>query len=205
MSYLKVFSQVSLASLVLSAVIVFAAGPTVPKVSKAMEPAKGTTQTAILAAGCFWGVEEFFRKTPGILSTQVGYTGGTKENPIYEQVGRGITGHAEAVKIEYDPAKISYENILKLFFRMHDPTTLNRQGNDVGSQYRSEIFYTSEDQKKTAEQVIKLVDDSKKWKAPVTTKLESAGKFYPAEEYHQKYLVKNPGGYDNHFLRPFSF
>lgn len=167
--------------------------------------AKSTTQTAVLAAGCFWGVEEFFRKTPGVLSTQVGYAGGEKTNPTYDQVSRGTTGHAESVKIEFDPTKVTYEDLLKLFFRMHDPTTLNRQGNDVGTQYRSEIFYTTEAQKQAAEKVMRLVNDSKKWKKPLTTKLESAGAFYPAEEYHQKYLVKNPKGYDNHFLREFSF
>lgn len=198
MSYLKIFAKIGLISAVMTALTVWAAGP-------AGKVEKPKTQTAVLAAGCFWGVEEFFRKTPGVVSTEVGYTGGDQVNPTYPQVGSGKTGHAESVRIEYDPAKISYEDLLKLFFRMHDPTTLNRQGNDVGTQYRSEIFYTSEEQKKTAEKVIKLVDDSKKWKAPVTTKLEAAGKFYPAEEYHQKYLIKNPGGYDNHFLRQFSF
>jgi len=202
MSYLKTVSKVSLVSVILTSLIVWAAGPASQGVKSDEKP---KTQTAVLAAGCFWGVEEFFRKTPGIVSTQVGYAGGTKENPTYPQVGSGSTGHAESVKIEYDPSKISYEDLLKLFFRMHDPTTLNRQGNDVGTQYRSEIFYTSEDQKKTAEKVMKLVNDSKKWNAPVTTKLEAAGTFYPAEEYHQKYLIKNPGGYDNHFLRKFTF
>jgi len=167
--------------------------------------AKVKTQTAILAAGCFWGVEEFFRKNSGVVSTQVGYIGGDKGNPTYAQVSSGRTGHAEAVKIEFDPNKISYENLLKFFFRLHDPTTLNRQGNDVGTQYRSEIFYTNEEQKKIAEKIMRQVDDSKKWKAPLTTKLNAAGAFYPAEEVHQKYLVKNPGGYDNHFLRDFQF
>ncbi|MBS1970446.1 MAG: peptide-methionine (S)-S-oxide reductase MsrA [Bdellovibrionales bacterium] len=204
MSYLKILAKIGLFSAVMTALTVMAAAPG-GKTAKPAEPAKSQTQTAVLAAGCFWGVEEFFRKTPGVVSTQVGYTGGDQANPTYPQVGSGRTGHAESVKIEYDPAKISYEDLLKLFFRMHDPTTLNRQGNDVGTQYRSEIFYTTEDQKKTAEKVMKLVDDSKKWKAPLTTKLEAAKTFYPAEEYHQKYLVKNPGGYDNHFLRQFSF
>lgn len=188
-------------SLILAGFVALAAGPK----TKSAETAKPKTETAVLAAGCFWGVEEFFRKTPGVLSTQVGYAGGAKDNPTYQQVNGGGSGHAESVKIEFDPSKVSYEDLLKFFFRMHDPTTLNRQGNDVGTQYRSEIFYTSESQKTSAEKIMKLVDDSKKWKAPVTTKLEAAGKFYPAEEYHQKYLIKNPGGYDNHFLRPFTF
>lgn len=202
MSYLKILAKLGLFSAVMTALTVMAAAPA-RKTTKPEDKPK--TQTAVLAAGCFWGVEEFFRKTPGVVGTQVGYTGGDQADPTYPQVGSGRTGHAESVKIEYDPAKISYEDLLKLFFRMHDPTTLNRQGNDVGTQYRSEIFYTNEDQKKTAEKVMKLVDDSKKWKAPITTKLEAAKTFYPAEEYHQKYLVKNPGGYDNHFLRPFTF
>jgi methionine-S-sulfoxide reductase len=203
MSSLKVLSRFGTLVVVFSALTVLAAGAkSKPAVT---DVAKPKTQTAVLAAGCFWGVEEFFRKTPGVVATEVGYTGGSKTNPTYQQVGSGATGHAESVKIEFDPAKISYEDLLKLFFRMHDPTTLNRQGNDVGTQYRSEIFYTNDDQKQSAEKVMKLVNDSKKWKAPLTTKLESASTFYPAEEYHQKYLVKNPGGYDNHFLRDFSF
>ncbi len=202
MSYLKILVKIGLFLVGATALVAIAAAPAGQKVKR---EEKVKTQTAVLAAGCFWGVEEFFRKTPGVVSTQVGYTGGDQANPTYSQVGSGKTGHAESVRIEYDPAKISYEDLLKLFFRMHDPTTLNRQGNDVGTQYRSEIFYTSDDQKRAAEKVMKWVDDSKKWQAPLTTKLEASGPFYPAEEYHQKYLIKNPGGYDNHFLRKFSF
>lgn len=163
------------------------------------------TQTAILAGGCFWGMEEVFRKVDGVVSTQVGYTGGTKVNPSYEEVSSGKTGHAESIEIQFDPKKISYENLLKVYFRMHDPTTMNRQGNDIGTQYRSEIFYTNAEQKATAEKVIKIVDQAKKWEGPVVTKLEPAGKFYPAEDYHQKYLVKNPNGYNDHYLRDFQF
>lgn len=199
MSCLKALSKISFIGLFIASLSASAAAPA----KSAAMPAKN--ETAVLAAGCFWGVEEFFRKTPGVVSTQVGYTGGTKTSPSYEQVSSGTTGHAESVKIEFDPKKISYEDLLKLYFRMHDPTTLNRQGNDAGTQYRSEIFYTSDAQKQTAEKVMKLVDQSKKWKQPVVTKLEAAGPFYPAEEYHQKYLVKNPHGYDNHFLRDFTF
>lgn len=163
------------------------------------------TQTAILAGGCFWGMEEVFRKIPGVVSTEVGYTGGTKPSPSYEDVSSGTTGHAESLKLEFDPNKISYEDVLKTFFRMHDPTSMNRQGNDVGTQYRSEIFYMNDQQKQTAEKVMKIVNDSKKWPSPVVTKLEPAKKFYPAEDYHQKYLVKNPNGYNDHYLRSFQF
>ncbi|HWU41818.1 MAG TPA: peptide-methionine (S)-S-oxide reductase MsrA [Bdellovibrio sp.] len=167
--------------------------------------AASAQETAILAGGCFWGMEEVFRKVPGVISTEVGYTGGDKTNPTYEQVSSGTTGHAESLKLVFDPKKTSYEQILKTFFRMHDPTNLNRQGNDIGTQYRSEIFYMNDGQKKTAEQVMKLVNDSKKWPKPLVTKLEPAKKFYPAEEYHQKYLVKNPNGYNDHYLRQFEF
>jgi len=163
--------------------------------------AMAANQTAILAGGCFWGMEEVYRKIPGVVKTEVGYIGGKVENPKYQQVSAGVTGHAEAIRLEFDPAKISYEEVLKLFFRMHDPTTLNRQGNDIGTQYRSEIFYVNAKQKEMAEKVMKLVNASKKWPKPVATQLEAASKFYPAEEYHQKYLVKNPNGYNDHFLR----
>jgi methionine-S-sulfoxide reductase len=163
------------------------------------------TETAIVAGGCFWGMEEVYRKVPGVVSTQVGYAGGTKQNPKYGEVSSGKTGHAESIEVKFDPKKISYEEILKYFFRMHDPTTMNRQGNDVGTQYRSEIFTMNEEQKKMAMKVIKQVDLSKKWPKPVVTKVSAAPKFYPAEEYHQKYLVKNPDGYNDHFLRNFDF
>ena len=163
------------------------------------------TQTAVLAGGCFWGMEEVFRKVPGVMATEVGYTGGKKTKPGYEEVSSGETGHAESIKIEFDPKQISYENVLKTFFRMHDPTTVDRQGNDVGTQYRSEIFYTDEKQRETAVKVIEIVNRSKKWPRPVVTKLEPVGPFYPAESYHQKYLVKNPHGYNDHYLRNFTF
>jgi len=163
------------------------------------------TETAVLAGGCFWGMEEVFRKIPGVVTTEVGYTGGKMANPSYEKVSEGTTGHAESLKLEFDPQKISYEDILKTYFRAHDPTSTDRQGNDVGSQYRSEIFYMNDAQKKTAEKVMKIVDGSKKWPHPVVTKLEPLQKFYPAEDYHQKYLVKNPHGYNDHYLRSFTF
>jgi len=157
-------------------------------------------ETATLAGGCFWGVEELIRKLPGVIRTQVGYTGGTTANPIYEQVKTGKTGHAEAIEIEFDPSKLSYRELLAYFFRLHDPTTVDRQGNDVGSQYRSAIFYHSEGQRKIAEEVKDQVNRSGKWKRPIVTQIVPATTFYSAEEYHQKYLEKNPGGYTCHFL-----
>jgi len=158
-------------------------------------------EVATLAGGCFWGMEEILRKIPGVTSTRVGYTGGSTSHPEYEQVHAGDTGHAEAVEVVFDPSRISYEELLGYFFRMHDPTTLNRQGNDVGTSYRSAIFYHSEEQRRTAEQVKARVDKSGKWPDPVVTEIVAAGEFWPAEESHQKYLLKNPGGYTCHYLR----
>jgi peptide methionine sulfoxide reductase msrA/msrB len=158
-------------------------------------------QVAILAGGCFWGMEDIIRKIPGVIKTTVGYCGGTTADPTYEDVCMGATGHAESVQIEFDSRLLSYEKLLDYFFRMHDPTTLNRQHNDIGTQYRSAIFYTSETQKKTAQAVKERWDKSGKFGRPITTEITVAGKFYPAEEYHQKYLVKHPGGYTCHVLR----
>ncbi len=158
-------------------------------------------ETATLAGGCFWGMEEIIRKLPGVISTRVGYSGGTVANPSYEQVCTGKTGHAESVEIVFDPDKISYEQLLGFFFRMHDPTTVNQQHNDVGTQYRSAIFYHSEDQRKVAEKVKASVDKSGKWKRPIVTEITRATPFYAAEEYHQNYLQKNPNGYTCHVLR----
>jgi methionine-S-sulfoxide reductase len=146
-------------------------------------------------------MEEIIRRIPGVLKTTVGYSGGTTADPTYEDVCTGMTGHAESIQIEFDSSKLSYEELLNYFFRMHDPTTLNRQHNDVGTQYRSAIFYTSEAQKKTAQLVKEKWDKSGKFRRPITTEITAAGKFYPAEEYHQKYLVKHPGGYTCHVLR----
>jgi len=167
------------------------------------EKITGTTkrETAILAGGCFWGMEEILRKIPGVLETTVGYSGGAVPNPTYKQVCTGRTGHAEAIRVVFDPSKLTYEGLLGYFFRMHDPTTLNRQHNDVGTQYRSAIFYTSEEQKQVAERVKAQVDKSGKFQRPIVTEITKAGEFYSAEEYHQKYLVKNPGGYTCHVLR----
>ena len=164
--------------------------------------APGHAETAILAGGCFWGMEEILRKIPGVLQTEVGYTGGTTSLPSYETVHTGSTGHAESVRIVFDPTQLSYSDLLeKWFFRMHDPTTKNRQGNDRGTQYRSAIFYTSAEQQKTALAVIERVNASKKWKDPIVTEVTAAGPFTLAEEYHQDYLQKNPGGYTCHYLR----
>lgn len=160
-----------------------------------------THETATLAGGCFWGMEEIIRQIPGVITTHVGYIGGTADSPTYRQVCTGATGHAEAVQIVFDPSRLTFETVLDYFFRMHDPTTLNRQHNDVGTQYRSAIFYHSEDQKRVAEKVKAAVDASGKWKRPIVTQIVPAGTFWPAEEYHQKYLIKNPGGYNCHVLR----
>ena len=165
---------------------------------------KPKLETATLAAGCFWGTEEFFRKIPGVVETRVGYTGGAKKAD-YEEVSNGNTGHAESLELKFDPKKISYRELLVLFFKMHDPTTLNRQGNDAGSQYRSAIFYHSEAQQKTAEALKVQIEKSGAWKKSLVTEITKAGTFYPAEEYHQKYLIKHPGGYDNHYLRDLNF
>jgi peptide methionine sulfoxide reductase msrA/msrB len=160
------------------------------------------TETAILAGGCFWGMQDILRTIPGVIKTDVGYTGGTTSQPTYEDVHSGETGHAEAVRIVFDPKKLSYADLLeKWFFRMHDPTTPNRQGNDVGTQYRSAIFYTSAEQRRVAEEVKARVDKSGRWKRPIVTQIVAAGPFTPAEEYHQDYLQKNPGGYTCHYLR----
>jgi len=157
------------------------------------------TETATLAGGCFWGMEEIIRKIPGVLSTEVGYTGGTTENPTYRTL-KG-SGHAEAIQVRFDPDRLDYEELLMYFFRMHDPTTENRQGNDVGVQYRSAIFYHDETQRETAERVKREVDEAGNWTNPLVTEIVPASPFYSAEDYHQDYLEKNPGGYTCHFLR----
>lgn len=152
---------------------------------------------AYLAGGCFWGLEELFRQQPRIINITAGYTGGKNPDPTYEN----HPGHAEALEIEYDDEQTSYQNILDFFFQVHDPTTLNQQGNDKGTSYRSAIFYQTEDERNQAEDFIKIVNDSKRWPSPVVTTLEPFTRFWPAEEYHQDYLVKNPGGYTCHFIR----
>ena len=172
-----------------------------PFVKAGLIKPQSKTETAILSGGCFWGMQEILRQIPGVIKTTVGYTGGTVPNPTYEMVCSHTTGHAESVEIVFDPAKLSYEQLLGYFFRMHDPTTRDQQENDIGAQYRSAIFYTSDMQKQTAERVKIQVDKSGKWKSPVVTEITNATVFYPAEEYHQDYLVKNPGGYNCHYLR----
>ena len=164
-----------------------------------------TTRTATLAGGCFWGVEELIRKLPGVIDTTVGYTGGTTSNPTYETVKTGSTGHAETLQIEFDPAKISYEEILEHYFRLHDPTTKNRQGNDVGTQYRSAIFFHDDEQRQVAEKVKARVDGSGKWGRPVVTEIVPATTFWPAEEYHQDYLQRIPWGYNCHYVRDWTY
>ena len=158
-------------------------------------------EVATLAGGCFWGMEDILRKIPGVVDTDVGYAGGSTDDPDYAAVHTGRTGYAESVRIVFDPRTLSYEELLGYFFRMHDPTTMNRQGNDMGSQYRSAIFYHSEHQREIAERVKAEVDRSGHWKNPIVTEIVPAGPFYMAEEYHQDYLVKHPGGYTCHYLR----
>jgi peptide methionine sulfoxide reductase msrA/msrB len=147
-------------------------------------------QIATFAAGCFWGVEDKFRKIEGVVDTTVGYTGGTVDNPSYQQVCRGNTGHAEAVHILFDPAVVSYTELLDAFFRFHDPTQMDRQGPDIGSQYRSAIFYHDEVQKKAAKKTIEQLGKSGRYDAPIVTQIMSASDFYPAEEYHQNFYQK---------------
>ena len=165
------------------------------------QDASGGRETATLAGGCFWGMEDIIRKIPGVLDTRVGYTGGTLSKPTYRDITTGETGHAEAIEVVFDPAKLSFEDLLGWFFRMHDPTTKNRQGHDVGTQYRSAIFYHDDAQRRTAERVKEGVQASGKWRGPIVTELVPATEFWEAEDYHQEYLEKNPGGYSCHFLR----
>ena len=156
------------------------------------------TERAILAGGCFWGVEELVQKLPGVVSTEVGYTGGDVPNATYHNHGT----HAEGIRIEFDSAKLLFRKLLEFFFQIHDPTTKNRQGNDVGTSYRSAIFYLNDDQKKTAESLIAEMNASRKWPGPIVTEVVPASDFWSAEEYHQDYLRKNPGGYSCHWVRP---
>jgi peptide methionine sulfoxide reductase msrA/msrB len=161
----------------------------------ALFPAAAASSTAVFAAGCFWGTEEYFRRLPGVLSTEVGYTGGTTASPTYKTVSTGATGHAESLRIVFDPAEISYRDLLRHFFRMHDPTQVDRQGLDIGTQYRSAVFCEDEGQRKEAEALIAELDSSGKYGRPIATRVVAASAFWPAEEYHQDYLRKNPGGY----------
>jgi peptide-methionine (S)-S-oxide reductase len=158
-------------------------------------------ENIILAGGCFWGVEELFQNFEGVIATEVGYSGGFSENPTYETVSTGLTGHAESVKITFDNSKTSLEKILKFFFAIHDPTQLDRQQNDVGTQYRSEIFYFNDTQKQKAQNIIQQAEKLNIYKSKIQTKISLASKFYKAEKYHQNYLKNNPNGYTCHYLR----
>jgi peptide-methionine (S)-S-oxide reductase len=155
-------------------------------------------ETAVLAGGCFWGMQDLVRKLPGVQSTRVGYTGGTNDHPTYPN----HPGHAEALEIVFDNEATSFRKLLEFFFQIHDPSTRNRQGNDVGSSYRSAIFYTSESQKAVALDTIKDVDASKLWPGRVVTEVVPAATFWDAEPEHQDYLLRNPNGYTCHFVRP---
>ena len=156
---------------------------------------------AYIAGGCFWGMEDLFRTRPGVEDTEVGYIGGENDHPTY----RNHPGHAEGLEIIYDPEVTSFKELLDYFYRIHDPTTVDRQGNDRGSSYRSAIFYQSEEEKQIAQEVIEIVDESGRWSGKVVTTLEPYTKFWPAEDYHQDYLVKHPNGYTCHFERFGSF
>jgi peptide-methionine (S)-S-oxide reductase len=158
-------------------------------------------ERAILAGGCFWGMEDLMRKIPGVQKTRVGYTGGHTDYPTYRLVCTKTTGHAEAIEIEFDHVEVNYRKLLEFFFQIHDPTTLDRQGNDIGDSYRSEIFYTSEAQKEIAIQTILDVDASGIWPGKAVTKISPALKFWEAEPEHQNYLVRYPNGYTCHFPR----
>lgn len=171
----------------------------------AAQAAAAAGDVALLAGGCFWGVEELIRKLPGVVETSVGYTGGELQGPTYEDVKTGRTGHAESVRVVFDPSVLSYERLLAYFFSIHDPTTPNQQGNDIGTQYRSAIFVIDAEQRRTAEAMIERVAASGDWKAPVATQVIEANEFYPAEDYHQDYLQKNPGGYTCHYPREVSY
>jgi peptide-methionine (S)-S-oxide reductase len=157
-----------------------------------------TTERAILAGGCFWGAQDLIRRQPGVISSRVGYSGGDVKNATYRNHGT----HAEAVEIVFDPEKTSFRRLLEFFFQIHDPTTRNRQGNDVGTSYRSAIFYTSPEQKAVAEDTIADVNASRLWPGKVVTEVAAAGDFWEAEPEHQDYLIKHPGGYTCHWVRP---
>jgi peptide-methionine (S)-S-oxide reductase len=156
------------------------------------------TETAILAGGCFWGVEELLRRIPGVLSTRVGYSGGDVPNATYRNHGT----HAEALEVVFDPRQVSYRHLLEFFFQIHDPSTANRQGNDLGTSYRSAIYYLDDEQKRMAEQTVADVDASGLWPGKAVTEIAPAGPFWEAEPEHQDYLERNPGGYTCHFIRP---
>ncbi|MEU8138769.1 peptide-methionine (S)-S-oxide reductase MsrA [Streptodolium elevatio] len=158
----------------------------------------GRTEKAVLAGGCFWGMQDLFRKQPGVVSTRVGYSGGTTPNATYRNHG----SHAEAIEVVYDPEKTTFRDVLEFFFQIHDPSTKNRQGNDIGSSYRSAIYYADDEQRRVAEDTIADVDASGLWPGPVVTEVEPVGDFWEAEPEHQDYLERYPNGYTCHFPRP---
>ncbi len=172
-----------------------------PNSSKVPPPKNPKQEIAYLAGGCFWGMEDLIRQQKGVVETEVGYMGDDKPSPTYELIKSGRTNFAETVKVVFDPTQTNYQKILNYFFKIHDPTTMNQQGNDKGTQYRSAIFYTSDAQKKLAETTIKKANDMKVWKKPIVTQVSSAGLWAKAEDYHQDYLQKNPNGYTCHFER----
>ncbi|WP_439359965.1 peptide-methionine (S)-S-oxide reductase MsrA [Bradyrhizobium sp. DASA03007] len=157
-----------------------------------------TTERAVLAGGCFWGMQQLLRRLPGVVSTRVGYSGGDVKNATYRDHGT----HAEALEIVFDPSQTSFRELLEFFFQIHDPTTLNRQGNDRGTSYRSAIFYTTEEQRRVAEDTIADVEASRLWPGKVVTEISPAGDFWEAEPEHQDYLERHPNGYTCHFVRP---
>jgi methionine-S-sulfoxide reductase len=183
-----------------SAILLFETGLTEQKKGRKIMDKK-PTETAIFAAGCFWGVEEYFSRVKGVIKSESGYTGGTKKNPTYEEVCTGKTGHAESIRVNYDPEVVSYERLLKHFWEIHDPTSLNRQGNDIGSQYRSVIFYADPKQEMVAKASLERLEKSGKYSPKIVTEILPVKEFYLAEEYHQDYLKKNPGGYCHIDLR----
>jgi len=161
-------------------------------------------QVVYLAGGCYWGMEELFRNIPGVIETKVGFCGGHIANVAYREVTTGTTGHAETLMVTFDEEQTTLSHLLFEFFRIHNPTKINQQGNDIGTQYRSAIFYTDLEQKRIAEEVVSAVNDSNEWKAPVVTEITPFKNFYPAEEKHQKYIMKFPEGYTCHFRRNFN-
>jgi peptide methionine sulfoxide reductase msrA/msrB len=180
----------------------FTSAPAAPPAQGAAPGATPEREVAVLAGGCFWGMQELLRGIPGVLETEVGYTGGWLANPGYHDTHDSASGHAEAVRVVFDPRRLSYQELLeRWFFRMHDPTTPDRQGNDRGTQYRSAIFCDGERQRADAEAVKARVQASGRWKGPIVTSLEPAATWYPAEPEHQDYLQRNPGGYSCHWLR----
>jgi peptide-methionine (S)-S-oxide reductase len=192
--------------MVLAAALCAAGGERFPEVSSAMaaqEKEKSKIETATLGGGCFWCVEAVFQEVKGVTAVESGYSGGTKENPTYKEVCRGDTGHAEVCQIKFDTSVLSFKDILEVFFKTHDPTTLNRQGNDKGTQYRSVIFYHSPEQKEMAEKIKKELDASGAYKSPLVTEISPLGKYYKAEDYHQNYFKTNPEqGYCAYVIQP---